>query len=623
MHLSVLLLLSLSRLVVADPFALPPGFDRFAPRNQGIKWEPCEKDSNSTKVCGRFEVPLDYANEAAGKASLAVARYPASNQPKLGTLFLNPGGPGISGVELVTGDNAVTLMNVVGGKYDLVSWDPRGVGLTYPRAECFATAKEEKAFWNGTMIDVDVGIEARGTFTDPADLRAFYAQVPEVDTLLRDFGEKCLKYSPGTFQYMGTTAVVRDMVALHDYLEGADKPINYWGFSYGTLIGVYFANMFPKRVGRVAIDGVVDPIYWANRPPHEFWGIAIESADEVLTGFVQACAAAGPGNCAIASAGSTADSLREWIQQLLDMAYDYKKAAGVDARFGSAQIRELLLFEGLNTPNRWPKLAKDLMERWEVLHNNSTPTSQPLRKRLERPLTPIQIANVQARQNPQNVSDVAEGYALQAITCADAVDPGNVTTKMVFDELVKAFVIVGPSRRDGGLYCHRWPVRAVERFTGPWNSTLSNPILVIGNKADPITPFRAAKVVADALGGSATLVEQDGYGHTSLAMRSNCTLKILENYFLNNQLPSTDQFCGASTFKSNYILGTHPTCSQTNQVLFPGPGATNSSNGGPATGKGNSKSAATNLQSQLHDTQSRARRFVGAIIALACAISLL
>ncbi|KAG8790262.1 hypothetical protein FRC12_012378 [Ceratobasidium sp. 428] len=155
----------------------------------------------------------------------------------------------------------------------------------------------------------------------------------------------------------------------------------------------------------------------------------------------------------------------------------------------------------------------------------------------------------------------------------------------------------GPRWGIAGFYCHHWPVRAVERFTGPWNSKLSNPILVIGNEADPVTPFRSAKAVADALGDSAILIEQDDYGHLSLAMHSDCTFSIVENYFLNNQLPTADQFCG------------------TNQVLFPGPGVTKGSLGG----KGNPDS----LQTQLDEARARASQLTGAAIALACAIALL
>ncbi|KAG8774827.1 hypothetical protein FRC12_001794 [Ceratobasidium sp. 428] len=267
-------------------------FHRFAARSENITWGVCESVNNTNRQCGRFDVPLDYQNLTAGKASLAVARYFATAQPKLGTLFLNPGGPGESGVDLILGPGAELISRYGNGQYDLVSWDPRGIGQTHPRADCFVSGTEEKAFWNGTIPGT--GLEARGNFTDQTDLDAFYAQEPEVDKLLVELGQRCLQYSPDTFQYVGTAAAVRDMVALHDYFEGPDKPLDYWGFSYGTVIGIYFVNMFPDRVGRVIIDGVVDPVFWANRPPHEFWARSTESADEAADGFVKACAMAGP-----------------------------------------------------------------------------------------------------------------------------------------------------------------------------------------------------------------------------------------------------------------------------------------------------------------------------------------
>ncbi|QRV77167.1 hypothetical protein RhiJN_05182 [Ceratobasidium sp. AG-Ba] len=132
-------------LALAGPLDLTPHCDRFAPRVENITWGLCPGPDTPAQ-CGRFEVPLDYQNATAGKASLAVGRYPATKQPKLGTLFFNPGGPGGSGIGFILSATAPFVSNVTGGQYDLVSWDPRGVNWTYPRAECFATGTEQKIF---------------------------------------------------------------------------------------------------------------------------------------------------------------------------------------------------------------------------------------------------------------------------------------------------------------------------------------------------------------------------------------------------------------------------------------------------------------------------------------------
>jgi hypothetical protein len=114
------------------------------------------------------------------------------------------------------------------------------VGDTVPRADCFKTGTEENNFWKNTIASS--GLEARGNFTDERDLDAFYSQVDEIDALLKELGHLCVEYSPDTFKYIGTAGGVRDMIAIHEVLEGKDKPVNFWGISYGTVIGSYFVN---------------------------------------------------------------------------------------------------------------------------------------------------------------------------------------------------------------------------------------------------------------------------------------------------------------------------------------------------------------------------------------------
>ncbi|KAJ1300924.1 hypothetical protein OPQ81_003350 [Rhizoctonia solani] len=588
--------------VGVNPWTLPLDYHRFAPRAEGFNWGDCGPDTPNLRECSTFEVPLDWEDPSAGKARLAVARYKATKQPKLGTLFVNPGGPGESGVGLILSMNAEVLSNTSGGQYDILSWDPRGVGKTVPRADCFKTGTEEEAFWEGTIPRA--GLEARGNFTDQRDLDAFYEQVGEVDVLLEEIGKRCVAYSPDTFQYIGTAAAVRDMVAMHDVLEGSDKPIDYWGLSYGTMIGIYFVNMFPDRVGRVVLDGVLDPEYYANLPAHEMWGIKTESTDEALTGFVTACAAAGPSGCSLAAGNSTPDSIRQQIRDLLDAAYDYKREKGPSAEINSAFIR-VILFASMKTPSEWPELAKLLSSYEDEFRNNSS-LPNPTHKRSVR--VPIfDIGRRTSSNNGTTNSDPAPSYAFQGITCADAVDAGNVTTRDVFDFLVKVTREVspmfGPLWADAGMYCHRWPVRAVERYTGPWNKKLANPILVIGNEADPVTPYISAKKVADALGDSAILIEQDDYGHLSLAMHSTCTISALQDYFMNNKLPSQDKLCG------------------TDQQLFPGPGVTKST-----LAKANSHNLSTDsdtLQGELYKARARGKNLFIAVIGLAAAAGIL
>ncbi|KDN48830.1 hypothetical protein RSAG8_02817, partial [Rhizoctonia solani AG-8 WAC10335] len=614
---------ALATSVKAQQCPPPAGHHRFAPRTEGFQWENCSLD-RAPHECSRFEVPLDWANHAAGKASLCVARYKATKEPKLGTIFVNPGGPGGSGIDTILGWKGDKISEASGGQYDIVSWDPRGVGETVPRAECFTTGTEENAFWEGTIPRA--GLEARGNFTDQADIDAFYEQVDEVDGLLKRLGQKCVEYSPDTFQYIGTAAAVRDMIAMHDILEEPDKPINYWGLSYGTVVGIYFVNMFPERVGRVVLDGVVDPERWANNPSYQKWAVKPGSTGETFHGFLTACAAAGPSRCDIANKDSNPETIRTYVYDLINGAYNYKRKLGRSAQFGSAYARSTISHR-MYAPSSWPLLAAELVAVANEVFEKATHGSQA-----ERSL-PTPLIDTLPLQNTTNTTapddDPSPDYAFQIITCVDAVDAGNTTTKEVFDFLLHVARTVspmfGPQWGDGGFYCHRWPVRAVERYTGPWNKKLANPILVIGNKADPVTPYVVAKKVADALGDSAALIQQDDYGHTSLAMHSSCTISALQNYFLDNKLPTHELHCGASLsiHRIGYSLANLQIV-QTDQPLFPESGLTagsldklNSASNSVLATKTNS------LQDEPDKAPQRSYSLFIAMIALAAATALL
>ncbi|OSD00758.1 hypothetical protein PYCCODRAFT_1469191 [Trametes coccinea BRFM310] len=156
---------------------------------------------------------------------------------RLGSIFLNPGGPGDSGVGALK-SVASELVALSGGRYDIVSWDLHGVGpLTIPGdIHCFDSVEEYHTFWEGT-IELD-GIEMTGNFTDPADIRALLSQAPIMQKRYEELGHRCMQHPTGKYlKYLGSAAAVRDMVALADALDGPDAPINYIGISSGTLLG--------------------------------------------------------------------------------------------------------------------------------------------------------------------------------------------------------------------------------------------------------------------------------------------------------------------------------------------------------------------------------------------------
>ncbi|KAI5834614.1 alpha/beta-hydrolase [Schizophyllum commune Tattone D] len=533
---SAVALLSLS--VVAAP-----SFD--VENETGIEWFPCSdfeptyasvSDGRSTS-CGYYQVPLDWADESVGTAKLAVVVSRATKERK-GTVFVNPGGPGASGVGFIF-EFGQTVIPAIGPHYDIVSWEPRGShGHSTPGPPaCFDSTEERIKYFAGTLEST--GLDIKGNLTDDGQNQAFYSHVDEMEVKYRGLGERCLAADrEGILPYLGTAAAVRDLVSLTDYLEPGVQEINYWGFSYGTMLGVTFVNMFPDRVGRVVLQSCANPVLYADRPTTQQFANFLSTTDKVFDGFAEACAMGGKSGCALVQTeNDTGADIQLYIRDLLDLAHDLLvNGTDMSDTLTSAEYRENL-YAVMYSPSSWSAFANltaTYAESLALLAANKTiPTniSQALRSyKIEASLTPT--------------------YESEAIWCGDSVDAGNMTMRDGFEAIVQASKDVsslfGPRWCDiPGNLCFAWPVRAVERYTGPWDKKLSNRILVIGNTADPITPLENSQLMVDLLVDSATLLTQDLFGHAFFAEPSTCTAKIVNEYFEDGALPSDGTVCKA------------------------------------------------------------------------------
>ncbi|KAL1674268.1 Alpha/Beta hydrolase protein [Schizophyllum commune] len=504
----------------------------------GIEWFSCSQFDPQYSVgdsqnitCGYYEVPLDYANETAGTAKLAVVKYPATEE-RVGTLFVNPGGPGNSGVVFVV-EYGANLSAITGGNYDLVSWDPRGSnGFTEPGPPtCFDSAAEYYEYFNGTLQVT--GIEIKGNLSDGDQVAELYSHVDEMDAKLAGEGQRCAAGKGGdTLEYLGTAATARDLVALADYLEPGVQGINYWGVSYGTMLGITFVNMFPERVGHVVLDGCMDPVLYMTKPSTQYFLNSLESSDETFAGFAAGCAMAGKAGCPLVkNDNDTAADIKQYLLDMLDLAHNLTvSGADMSAVLTSAEAR-VNLYNNLQLTQSWASAAS-LLQGWgialDALAANQT--------------VPAEIAG--KLSSLKTDFSVIPSHANEAILCSDVVDVGNMSMRDGFNAIVSASENVsslfGPQWGNSGNACFAWPARAVERYTGPWDNKPKNPVLIIGNTADPITPFKNAQLMADLLGDSAILVRQDGFGHTSLAEQSSCTIGIINKYFTEGSIPEND-----------------------------------------------------------------------------------
>jgi pimeloyl-ACP methyl ester carboxylesterase len=202
----------------------------------GIDWEPCEPGFE----CAKVPVPLDWSDPNGEQIELAVIRYPATNQDeRIGSMYFNPGGPGDTGVGFVLDSGAEVSPEWGDGRFDIVSWDPRGTHGSSP-VHCFDDDAEEAAFWKDVAVP----------YTDE--------QSAAYQLKMEDLAQRCGEEMGELLSHISTADTARDLDHLRE-LSGEDE-ITYVGFSYGSMLGQTYANMFPERVRAMMLDGIVDAV---------------------------------------------------------------------------------------------------------------------------------------------------------------------------------------------------------------------------------------------------------------------------------------------------------------------------------------------------------------------------
>ncbi|KAJ7160667.1 Alpha/Beta hydrolase protein [Mycena crocata] len=493
--------------------------------SKNLKWVDCY----STYQCARLQVPMDYSNPKVGTAAIAVIRLPAnvSKEEYRGPILFNPGGPGGSGVDtLVTTGEAFRV--VLGNQYDIVSFDPRGVSYATPTASFFKT-EAERALYNAAAV--------------PASLNASSDALPEAYARGNLIGQLAAQRdSTGILKYMTTDNVARDM--LHITQKFGFEKLQYYGISYGTVIGATFAALFPDKVERIIIDGVVDTEAWINA------NLTIEATDtdKVLQTFFDGCVTAGPSQCefykptsveiADRLAALTASIRAQPIPVITPTSYgivDY------------SLLRETL-FSALYTPySSFGPLAAGLAA---LEAGNGTAfyslSQQP----------PFECECNTTDAVPFHLNGAEAGVAVQ---CGDA---GPVTDSLAqlrefYEDAARtsqfAEFLVGANR----VTCAGWRIHREDRFKGPVGAkNTSFPLLIVANTADPVTPKAAALKVQAGFPGS-VLLTQDSPGHTSLTAPSLCTFGYFRQYLLNGTLPDPGTVCSvdATLFANDTTFG--------------------------------------------------------------------
>ena len=469
-----------------------------------IEWEPCGDDFPGFE-CATFDVPLDYDSPGGRTTEIALARVPAADTAhRIGSVFVNPGGPGGSGVGLVLEGFGQELHDNLGGRFDVVGFDPRGVGASDP-IHCFDSEDDLVAFLNATPLFPYQAGQYRPFYDHWASLAG-----------------RCLSRDGRIARHMSTADVVRDL----DLLRRAvgDRKLTYLGFSYGSYLGNTYANLFPGNVRALVIDGVLDPRLWSSG-----WQIKSDrvATQEEFDEFLRLCREAGPA-CAFGDGRRTA---KRW--EALARAVEDEP---IDLGDGFLYTYDFLIGDAtgaMYSPESWGG-PEGFGAFLDVLADI---------------VLGDQSARVQAREARQAFlqqleADYDNGFdAYFGNQCADTEYPSTFFEFRAIDVYARAGSRFGPYWWWFNNGCADWPV-APDRYTGPWTARTSAPVLVVGNFFDGVTDYAGA-VASSKLLRNARLLSYAGWGHTAYG-RSECTTEYVDAYLVSGALPPVGTVCPAN-----------------------------------------------------------------------------
>ena len=461
----------------------PPATGTGGP-SPGIRWSACP--AHAGWDCGTLAVPLDYAHPGPTIA-VAVNRHRASKAAhRLGSLLVNPGGPGASGIGFAYAAVGNLLDPALTDAFDVVGFDPRGVGASSP-VVCT----------DGPTLDRINHLDPRPT--TPAKLAALVAAAKEL-------GAECQANSGRLLPHLSTLDAARDLDQIRAAL--GDPRLTYLGFSYGTLLGATYASLFPTHIRALALDSAIDPAV-------DEATMSIDQArgfEGDLDAFLANCTSLG-GACPFRRAG--APTLRAAFDALAAHIGAEPLPAGSGRTLGPGEVL-LGIAAPLYDRASWPVLASGLAAA-------QAGNGQPLL---------AQYDNYAGRR-PDGTYDNEE-VANIAINCLDLPPPSIARVEALEATAAQAAPYFGPALVWDDLNCLYWPVAPVIH-TGPLHAPGAPPILVVGSTGDPATPFEWAQALAGEL-GSATLVTRHGEGHGAYPA-SQCVRALVDRYLTTLAVP--------------------------------------------------------------------------------------
>ncbi|MCX2748452.1 alpha/beta hydrolase [Arthrobacter sp. MI7-26] len=466
--------------------AAPDGLKEFY--SQTVSWTSCEQGFQ----CANINVPVDYAKPDAGNISIAAIRL-QSQGTKKGSLLVNPGGPGVSGYDFVRDAAKTHFTDKLRSRFDLVGFDPRGVKRSAP-VTCLSDAERDASREKAYNYDTDQGLNAA-----LADTKAVNA--------------KCVEKSGPALAHIDTVSSAKDMDILRAVLN--DAKLNFLGFSYGTSLGSTYASLFPSNVGKLVLDGAVDPAL----SEEDITAGQTEAFEKALRSYVADCEA--KSGCPVT--GSVDDGIQQVRDLVADVEQNPKRAK--DGRLVTAPTFVSAIITPLYSNDSWPALTQALTAA--VQGDDSLM---------------LRIADFGADRESNGTYSSNTTFAFNAVNCLDYPMVSDTAGMRAEEARLKQLSpTFGYYFAYTGVNCKDWPYKPLHA-PAPAQYTGSAPVVVIGTTGDPATPLAWAASLRKQI-GNASLVTWKGEGHTAYGRSNQCVSDAVDNYFVDGKVPSDGTMC--------------------------------------------------------------------------------
>jgi pimeloyl-ACP methyl ester carboxylesterase len=463
---------------------------------QSLTWKKVSGAIDSTFVT----VPLSWDDPSGATIKIAIARHSAGSG-KIGSLLINPGGPGGSGYDFVEQYSSYVVTAAELKKYDIIGFDPRGVGRSEPAITCYTDPKKEDKL-------------LYGTYASPYGTQGW---IDELTVVEKDWSAACLKNTGPLLGHIDAESNARDMDVIRAVL--GDKKMHYLGYSYGTYLGTMYAELFPNKVGRMVLDGPIDPLVG------QLDSLATQMAgfDSALKAYMADCQS--QKGCPFT--GSVQNGLQQ-VRALLD-GIDARHLVGSDGRVVDSATVGTGISYTLYSKDSWP----DLTQMFKDLAKNDADST------LEN------ADGYNDRRSDGSYSNETDVYA--AVTCAESdIGTDGVTPLQGLAKIDAAAPILGKyfAEDDYAVLdtaCSNWP-EPVAKLPTKFDAAGAPPILVVATTNDPATPYAGGVSLSKQL-SSGVLLTHKGEGHTVYAQGDTCVDSTVDAYLINGVVPKSDPMC--------------------------------------------------------------------------------